>query len=216
MRWQAVIFDMDGTLLETERLVIEAGLTAMTAHGLPKRRDVLEQLVGTVADESMFLLRAAFGPEFDQTAFEATWECEFSTLLESGIPLRPGVRDLLAHLDAIVMPRALATNSRTSAARVHLARAGIAAHFPARHIHGRDQVARPKPAPDLFLLAAQTLGVSPADCLVFEDSDPGAEAAVAAGMTVVLVPDQRKPRFNHAHHVAPSLLDGARAAGLME
>lgn len=215
MRWQAVIFDMDGTLLQTERLVIDAGMAAMAVLGHPPRRDVLEGMVGTVADQSEAILRAALGPGFDAAAFEAAWGVAFAAALADGIPLRPGAHDLLSHLQAIAMPRAVATNSRTEAAHRHLAKAGIAGFFDPAHVHGRDRVARPKPAPDLFLHAAHGLGADPAHCLVFEDSDPGTEAALAAGMTVVQVPDQRPPATRRAHHLAESLLDGARAAGLL-
>lgn len=215
MRWQAVIFDMDGTLLETERLVIDAGLAAMARLGHPPRRDVLVGMVGTTADAAEAILRAALGPGFDAAAFEAAWSEFFSAALAGGIPLRPGAHDLLSHLQAIAMPRALATNTRTAAAHAHLAKAGIAGFFDPAHIHGRDHVAHPKPAPDLFLHAARGLGADPARCLVFEDSDPGTEAALAAGMTVVQVPDQRPPATRRAHHLADSLIAGARAAGLL-
>lgn len=215
MRYDAVIFDMDGTLLETERMVVQAGLAAFRAMGLPERRDILEGMVGTVGDTSA-TFRAALGADFDHPAFESHWQVALDAALAAGIPLRPGVTDLFAHLDAIAMPRALATNSRTIAAHEHLARAGIAHHFDPAHIHGRDRVTRPKPAPDLFLHAARTLGADPARCLVFEDSDPGALGALAAGMTVVLVPDQRVPGDIGVHHIADSLIAGARAAGLMD
>jgi HAD superfamily hydrolase (TIGR01509 family) len=215
MRYDAVIFDMDGTLLETERMVVDSALAAFRAMGLPERRDLLESMVGTVGDPSA-TFRAAFGPAFDPVAFDAHWQVAFDSALAAGIPLRPGVTDLFAHLDAIAMPRALATNSRTTAAHDHLARAGIVHHFDPAHIHGRDRVTRPKPAPDLFLHAARTLGADPTRCLVFEDSDPGALGALAAGMTVVLVPDQRIPGDIGVHHIADSLISGARAAGLMD
>lgn len=215
MRFEAVIFDLDGTLLETERLVIDAGLLAFGRLGLPPRRDVLESMVGHSGAEGEALLRAAFGPAFHLAAFEAALDDAIPGLMAQGIPLRPGVTELLDHLAAIAMPRAVATNSRTEHARENLATAGIAAYFDLAHIHGRDRVARPKPAPDLFLHAAAALGASPARCLVFEDSDPGTIAAHAAGMVVVQVPDQRAAGTRLAHVLADNLLDGARSAGLM-
>ncbi len=78
-----------------------------------------------------------------------------------------------------------------------------------------DDVARAKPAPDPFLLAARLLGVDPQRCLAFEDSEPGAEAAFAAGMTVVQVPDIVPASGRFAHLVAPDLMAGARAIGLV-
>jgi HAD superfamily hydrolase (TIGR01509 family) len=215
MPYDAVIFDLDGTLLETERLVVQAGLTAFRHMGLPERLDLLTAMVGTVGDDAEQAMRAAFGAAFDRATFDGHWQIAVDAAFAAGIPLRPGVTDLLTHLDAIAMPRAIATNSRTAAAHRNMTTAGILHHFDLAHIHGRDRVTRPKPAPDLFLHAARALGADPARCLVFEDSDPGAEGALAAGMTVVLVPDQRAPGPVPVHHIADSLLAGARAAGLM-
>lgn len=216
MRWKAVIFDMDGTLLETEFMVIEAGLKAMASMQLEPRRDLLESLVGIVTADAAPIFREIYGPGFSMQELERHWDHHLAGKFDADIPLRPGVDQLFAHLETLGMPRALATNSRTTVAHNHLAKAGIAAFFEHRHIHGRDHVAHPKPAPDLFLHAARVLGVAPADCLVFEDSDPGATGAVAAGMTCVLVPDQREPHFAGPHMRAPDLISGARLAGLME
>ena len=76
-------------------------------------------------------------------------------------------------------------------------------------------MATPKPAPDVFLAAAALLGAPPAKCIAFEDSDPGVIAAIAAGMTVVHVPDMATPRQSGAHFLADSILHGARLAGLI-
>lgn len=215
MRFQAVIFDMDGTLIETERMVIDSGLDAMVALRLPPRRDLLESLVGTITRDAEPLFHEAYGAGFSMKALEEEWDRSLAARIAHGIPLRPGVNALLSQLDELGLPRALATNSRTQVAHDHLARAGIAGFFAESHIHGRDHVANPKPAPDLFLHAASVLGVDPAACLVFEDSDPGATGAVAAGMTCVLVPDQTAPQFAGPHIRAGSLLEGARLAGLI-
>ncbi|GGL57220.1 HAD family hydrolase [Wenxinia marina] len=214
MRYKAVIFDMDGTLIDSERLVIEAGLAAFRAMDLPERRDVLTDLIGTVG-EAAPTLRAAFGAAFDHEGFGALWDLEVQRMFASGIPLRPGADELLGLLADSGVPVALATNSRTQTARESLRSAGIAHRFPEAHVWGRDRVDRPKPAPDLYLRAAEGLGVAPADCLAFEDSDVGTVAALAAGMTVIQIPDQRPPATRDAHILAESLLDGARAAGVL-
>ena len=215
MRFRAVIFDMDGTLLDSERLVVDAGMATLARMGLPPRREALLAMVGMVGNHADDTLRAAFGPRFDIALFEQTWREVAADAFDRPIPLRPGARTLLDHLDRLALPRALATNSHTTSARKHLTLAGIGGYFDLAHIHGRDRVARPKPAPDLFLHAARVLGIAATDCLVFEDSDPGTAAALAAGMTVVQVPDQRPAASDAAHVIAASLLDGARAVGLL-
>jgi beta-phosphoglucomutase-like phosphatase (HAD superfamily) len=108
---------------------------------------------------------------------------------------------------------ALATSSRGEPAREKLEGADLLRHF--RTVVTFDDVAAPKPAPDAYLLAAERLGVDPRRCLAFEDSETGARAAHAAGMTVVQVPDLHPTKGAHAHHVAPSLLEGAALAGLI-
>ena len=211
MRFQAVIFDLDGTLLDTERLVLEAGLEAMEANGHPPSPALMRSLIGVAEAESERLLRAHFGAQTDLSAFAGRWAMAVQSRYDAGIPLMPGVADLLDQISHL--PRAVATNSATKRAMSKLKGAGLDHHFDA--IIGYDLVARPKPAPDVFLEAAARLGVEPQHCLAFEDSDPGVASALAAGMTVVQVPDQHHSGRAGAHHLAASLLEGATAAGLL-
>jgi HAD superfamily hydrolase (TIGR01509 family) len=212
---RAVIFDMDGTLIDSERLMIGCAMVALRELGHPEREDVLISMVGLVNDQCDQIMQDAFGPSLDLAEFHGVWRGHVLAAYGRGIPLRPGVRDLLEHLTLKGTPIAVATNSRTDPAKSHLRTAGIDHYFGPLRILGRDLVAAPKPAPDLFLHAATVLGTDPAHCLVFEDSDAGTVAGRAAGMQVVQVPDMRPAGTDHAHLIADSLLDGARHYGIL-
>jgi HAD superfamily hydrolase (TIGR01509 family) len=207
--FDAVIFDLDGTLVDSERLTQAAGIEAFGELGVRVDPAFLHGLIGKDDATGARLIRAAF-PEVDIAAFDAAWLAAVDRHMARDLPLKPGARDLLAR---IAQPMALATSSTRRQADRKLARTGLGVHF--RHVVTFDDVTRPKPAPEPYLLAAARLGVPPARCLAFEDSEPGAMSAHAAGMTVVQVPDLVPASGAYAHHVAPDLLSGARAAGLI-
>ena len=214
-RFAAAIFDLDGTLLDTERPIVDTALAILSARGHPVPRAFLLSLVGIDALESNRRLAAHLGPEADLDGFTAEWNAAARAAMAEGIALMPGVAALLDTLALRGLPRAVATNSATRAAQRKLTQAGLAHHFANAHVVGFDAVERPKPAADVYLMAAARLGVAPADCVAFEDSAPGVAAALAAGMTVVHVPDMLPAGPGAAHHLAGSILDGARACGLI-
>lgn len=181
-RCRAVVFDLDGTLLDTEPFYARAFAAAAASLGVQPAAELQASLVGIASPERGQLLRATFGAEFPVAAFLRAYYAHRAAVLPARLPLRPGVRALLRHL---ALPRAIATSASRRTALAHLGRAGLAADFA--HVVTRDDVARGKPAPDAFLEAARRLEAAPDTCLAVEDSAPGAAAALAAGMQVVLV-----------------------------
>jgi beta-phosphoglucomutase-like phosphatase (HAD superfamily) len=155
------------------------------------------------------MIRAAL-PGIDLHAVNLHWRKGFNAGVDAGLALKPGALDLLPALSA---PLAVVTSTGRIGAHHKLGLAGIAEAFT--HVVTLDDVRAPKPDPEPYLLAASLFGVSPARCLVFEDSETGAEAAHRAGCVVVQVPDVVPSRGRWAHHLAPDLLTGARMAGLL-
>lgn len=211
----AVIFDLDGTLIDSESIALDVGARLLAGMGIADGRAILSRLVGVDGGEGRRRLQALAGPDFDVAAFALAWDTGAAAAFAAGVPLMDGADTLLTRLAGLDLPRAVATNSRTAGALAKLGSAGLLHHFGEANVVGVDVVARAKPAPDLFLEAARRLDADPALCLVFEDSAIGVAAALAAGMRVVQIPDMSHPAAGGSHLIAENLIDGARRAGLL-
>ena len=207
--FDAILFDLDGTLVDTESIALAAGMAAFAELGHPVDEAFMHGLVGKDLPTAGRIIAQAL-PTLDQAALQPLWSGAFLAAVAQGLPLKPGAEALLA---ARLKPMAIVTSSRRTEAVHKLDVAGIAGAFA--HVITYDDVTAPKPAPEPYLLAAARLGVAPARCLVFEDSETGAEAAYRAGCRVVQVPDVVPSAGRWAHHLARDLLEGARLAGLM-
>jgi len=189
--WNAVIFDVDGTLLDTERIYMEAWRKAGRLFGHAINEDVLLRTRAIPSSVGRKIFEEALGPTFDyekvqpervRIAEELIARTTAETLCQ------PGVRTILRELKERRIPMAVASSTGTQKTVAHLAHAGLLHYFGA--IIGGDQVERGKPNPDIFQLAADRLGVSYDRCLVVGDTPADVKAAVAGGMQVVLIPDQ--------------------------
>lgn len=209
MPYDALLFDLDGTLIDTETVALTTGMAAFAAMGYPVDRAFMQRLVGVDLPSAAGIIGAAL-PDLDQKGLQTHWHQAFSAAIDANLPLKPGAVEILS---ARHRPMALVTSSGQAEALHKLRVTGLAVHFDA--VVTLADVTRPKPAPEPYLLAAERLGVSPARCLVFEDSEAGAEAAHRAGCTVVQVPDVGPVSGRWAHFQAPSLIEGARLAGLL-
>lgn len=211
--YDGAIFDLDGTLIDTERLAITTGYAALEPFGLPHSPGLFEGLVGRDEAAVARVVADTYGDRFPFLEFSGRWNALFQQGLEEGIPLRPGVTELLDLLAGRRLPCAVATSSRRESALKKLRLTGLDRYFVT--VVSFDCITSPKPAPDPFLEAARRLSLAPARCIAFEDSDTGAASARAAGMTVVQVPDMVPSTGPHAHHLAETLMEGARLAGLI-
>ena len=184
----AVLFDMDGLMFDTETLAFRAWSRALAEHGLEMRTSDYSRLIGRNMADARLILLDAYGPDTPVDALDAArFRYSSAEVAERGVPLKPGLMALLDALDALGIPRAMATSTGRERATALLERAGLAGRFHA--IVCGDDITRGKPAPDIFLVAARRLDAPATSCLVLEDSEPGVRAAHAARMKTVLVPD---------------------------
>lgn len=188
---EAVVFDLDGTLLDTERPYRVAFQRTVAAWGLAMPDEAYAALVGLSSRERTEHLRSRFGLMFDTERFLADYRGRREALLRGGAPLRPGAADVLEALRAGGIPLAIATSASRTTAHSRLIRAGLASYFTA--VVTRDDVDRGKPCPDVFETAAEALDVPPRRCLAIEDSHHGIRAAHLAGMTTIMVVDLLPP-----------------------
>lgn len=188
----AVIFDLDGVLLDTERLSREAWQWALSQFGFTLSNHAYELSIGRTVKDTCNLWRERFGaavPAEEANALRLRYIDEHLNQLPSIV--KPGVQTFIDHLDSAHMPLAVATSSDQSLANRKLEAAGLSGRFST--IVSGDQVSKGKPSPEIYLEAAARLSVEPSRCLVFEDADDGVRAAHSAGMSVVIVPDLKKP-----------------------
>jgi HAD superfamily hydrolase (TIGR01509 family) len=208
MPYDALLFDLDGTLIDTETVAMATGMAAFAALGHPVNHPFMQRLVGVDLPSAAVIISAAH-PTLNQDELQHHWHRAFAAEIDRGLPLKPGALELLS---ARHRPMALVTSSGHDEAHHKLRLTGLHLYFDA--VVTLADVTSPKPAPQPYLLAAERLGVSPTRCLAFEDSETGAEAAHRAGCTVVQVPDVGQATGRWAHHLARDLIDGAARAGL--
>ncbi len=194
----AIIFDMDGLMLNSEVIFHEAWQTTLVDLGYDLDTATYLKLVGCSNDLAEKLLLNLLGTDFPIERFRDGWMARWERLVAQGIPIKPGLWPLLDWLDKINLPKAVGTSSGDHEAQTSLKSTGLWSRF--QTIVTVDQAGAGKPAPDIFLTAANALDIAPANCLVLEDSNAGVQAAVAAGMAVIMVPDLQVPTAYAQHH----------------
>ena len=203
-RYRAVIFDMDGLLLETEDLWHAAESELFRRHGGAFTKEDQLALIGTgMAFSARYYARRLGLPEERGTELVDELMALMHSHVRREVATRPGAVELVSRLRELQVPLGLASNSPRFLADDALATAGLADTFDA--VVTADDVEHPKPAPDMYLLACERLGVNPADALALEDSVSGVAAAKAAGLTCIAVPMFAETDVSAADRVVDSL-----------
>lgn len=209
MQYQAVVFDMDGVIFDTERLVIEFWKEVAKKHNIPNVEHTCIQCLGTNRVRTREIFLENYGADFPFDPYRAEVTELFNTHYK-GVPLptKPGVRELLSYLQEQDIKVGLASSTAQHLVRDEIGTAGLLPYF--QTLVCGDMVEHSKPAPDIFLKACEILNADPTKSIAIKDSFNGIRSAHCAGMTPIMVPDQVQPTDEIralAFHVMPSLLD---------
>ena len=201
---EAVVFDFDGLILDTESVIFDVLVEIWAEHGCTLDEAEWAQAIGTHGgwDDYAALVERAAGPVPPRDELEARHEARVRELLVAEEAL-PGVLEWLDAAAELGLRVGIASSSSAGWVNGHVERLGLAGHFAA--VSTRTEHVPAKPAPDLYLLACERLGVTPGDAIALEDSPSGVAAAKAAGLTCIAVPQYAEADVSAADRVIDSL-----------
>ncbi len=191
MMIKTVIFDKDGTLIDTEPLHLRMWVELLKERGYPATDEILKECIGLNYPSMDVLLKKYFGEGFDINEHypdvnERTREYE----LKHGIPIKKGFFELSDYLISKGIKSVIATSSMHAEAEFCLKHTSISERFDG--IVGGDEIENGKPSPDIFIKAASLMNSDPSECVIFEDSENGVKAALAAGIRCFYIPDMKE------------------------
>lgn len=206
-KFQAIIFDMDGLMVDSEPVARRGWEIVLASYERELDQNTYERMVGRRLEESAAIVIDTYDLPLKPENLAEIKEATMVKLWAEGLPVMPGLHDLIDYLNDQKLPWGVATSSRRHYAFNVLDQLGIAGHC--RAVAAGNEVNQGKPAPDIYLLAAERLGIDPKCCLALEDSVPGGKAAVTAGMMLAAVPNghTKSTDFPFANYVLDSLHD---------
>ena len=186
--YEAVVFDMDGVIFDSERAVMQCWKEVASRHNIPDIEKAILACTGTTMVRTREIMLNLYGADFPYDEYARESSAIFHSRYDGGrLPMKPGVKELLTFLKEHDKKIALASSTRQQVVTDELRDAGVIEYFD-RIICG-DMVSRSKPAPDIFLKACEELNISPSDSYAIEDSYNGIRAAHAGGLHPIMVPD---------------------------
>lgn len=189
---KAVVFDMDGVIFDSERLVLLCWEKVAERHHIEGITEVMTACIGTTKVRTEEIVSDHYGEDFPYDAFSKEASALFHEIADrDGLPVKRGVRELLDYLHEQEIPLAVASSTRLEVVSQELKQAGLYEYF--QIVMGGDQLRRSKPEPDIYLMACDKLGTKPAQAYAIEDSYNGIRSAYSAGMKPIMVPDILPP-----------------------
>ena len=188
----SVIFDMDGVIFDSERAICDIWIEIAKENGIPDIEELMIKCIGLNDKATDELFTKTYGDAFPYEDFKRQASKRYHSLYDGGrLPMKPGVNELMEFLSENGIKTALASSTKTETVKNQLRDAGILKYFTV--VVGGDMVSHSKPNPEIFLQAADKLGVNPAKAYIIEDSFNGIKAAYAAGAKPLMVPDMIEP-----------------------
>lgn len=185
---EAVVFDMDGVIFDSEKLICDIWAEYAQEIGLENIDEIILKCIGVNDSATRKIMYEAYGDDFAYDEHLKVISKRYHSIADNGkLPVKPGVFNLLDYLKSKNIKMAVASSTRVQTVTNQLTAAGFADYFD--YIIGGDMVAKSKPEPDIFLEACRKLGANPAKSFVIEDSYNGIKAGVNAGMRPIMVPD---------------------------